>query len=286
MTKWDLAKNHAGMALRLDPRHEKSRRRLTAAEAGVQQEHARHEARRRRKQAARGATGNPGDADYQDMADSVRQTGETMSEEWAELQVAEAELQARHGRATADEVTLAKAAGRGDCTAVARLLAAGVNSDAATPRRLDVSGVVVQDTLLTTAVRGGHVEVAKVLLEGGAAPDPEANGTYSPLMEAVVKGSAVEMLRLLITHGAEIDATRRVDNPAINGHFNTSAFLLACTGDFPDIVELLVRAGCDIDKSHTLVMNGSVHGDQPTGRDMAAGRMDGAVAGLAVARLD
>ena len=69
----------------------------------------------------------------------------------------------------------------------------------------DVNLVKVQDgsTPLTAAAQGGHMEVVKMLVEGGADLSQLAacDGPTSPVFAAVAKRDA-KLLRLLVTAGA------------------------------------------------------------------------------------
>jgi hypothetical protein len=76
-------------------------------------------------------------------------------------------------------VQLVTAAGEGDGAAVARLLAAGADPNALVPGRTP-SGEVLQDTALCQASAYGRLEVARLLLDGGADPGLAAGDGFTP----------------------------------------------------------------------------------------------------------
>jgi ankyrin repeat protein len=131
---------------------------------------------------------------------------------------------------------LVQAAHEGDAAAVARLLAAGADPNASVPGR-NASGEAVQATALEAAVGPGRLEVARLLLEGGADPSRLDSEGNTPLMTAAGEGH-LEVLRLLLERGAAVDAV----HPA----GDTTAFHNACYSNHPQCAEALARAGCDV----------------------------------------
>lgn len=83
---------------------------------------------------------------------------------------------------------------------------------------------------LVGAAWGGHVEVARRLLDAGAAPDAAADEAFTPLLAAAVRGDEA-MVRLLLERGAApVPATRPgVPTPAEAageaGHHDVAALL-------------------------------------------------------------
>ena len=132
---------------------------------------------------------------------------------------------------------LLEAAQEGDGAAVARLLAAGADPNALVTRRTPL-GEVVRVTPLVAAAARGRVEVAMLLLEGGADPSrANSDGNGTPLMVAAQSGH-LELLRLLLARGAAVDAA----HPVGGG----TAFHAACFKNQAECAEALVRAGCDV----------------------------------------
>jgi ankyrin repeat protein len=68
-------------------------------------------------------------------------------------------------------------------------------------------------TALSLACRNGRVDVAGVLLQGGAGVD-ERSGAYAmtPLMHAACKGQTATVEFLLTANGASVDASAKDDN--------------------------------------------------------------------------
>ena len=108
------------------------------------------------------------------------------------------------GRQPAGGRQLLNATQEGDTAGVARLLAAGaddaIDPNASVPALLP-SGKMIQTTLLCAAAGSGRLEVARLLLEGGADPSRAGDG-ITPLMAAAQKGN-VDMVRFLLASGAD-----------------------------------------------------------------------------------
>jgi ankyrin repeat protein len=138
-------------------------------------------------------------------------------------------------RPNASELQLYNAAEQGDGAAVARLLAAGPDANASVPGK-NASGMVVQNTALLASAANGHLEVVRLLLQGGADPSLAGSGC-TPLMTAAGNGRP-EVLRLLLARGAAVDA--------VHPDSNATAFHYACDRNQPECAEALARAGCDV----------------------------------------
>lgn len=123
-----------------------------------------------------------------------------------------------------------QAAAQGDAVAVARLVA----GDRA------LANVTGEDGLapLHHAVRGGHFEVARFLLERGANANLRVATTAesTPLYEAAAAGHAA-LVALLLEHGAKINARARSGKTALHR--------AAETGDLAT-VQVLLEGGADI----------------------------------------
>ena len=91
------------------------------------------------------------------------------------------------------------------------------------------------------------------MLEGGADPSLADGDGDSPLMLAVERDH-LEVLQLLLEHGAALDA--------VDLGLGCTAFHRACDCNHPNCVEVLVRAGCDV---------GIKDKDGKTGAEMAEG---------------
>jgi ankyrin repeat protein len=152
----------------------------------------------------------------------------------------------------------------GEKAVVATLLAAGADPNAlghswATQFRPDEARMRLRrsTTALCVAAQLGRLEAARLLVEGGADLDlagseqPTLDGANweanTPLMDAAGSGH-LEVLTLLLTRGAAVDAVRSVDG--------FTAFHVACWGDQPDCVEALMKAGCDAGITTTSGMTG------------------------------
>lgn len=127
---------------------------------------------------------------------------------------------------------LVRAAEDGDASQVARLLDEGVPVDA--PKK-GGRGL----TALDIAVRRGHAEVVRVLIEAGADPHQAVHdyGELTPLTSAASNGRTDMVAALL-------DAGVHPDTPARNG--NALMFTVTSTAGRPEIVDLLLDHGSDI----------------------------------------
>ena len=63
-----------------------------------------------------------------------------------------------------------------------------------------------EGTALHLAVRDGHLDIAQLLIEQGAAVDVRGNNDYTPLHNAAWNGN-LEMVKLLLNAGADINVT-------------------------------------------------------------------------------
>jgi hypothetical protein len=126
----------------------------------------------------------------------------------------------------------------GDGGPAVQLLAAAREGDAAA---VSLLLEVRADPNASVAAQHGRLEVARLLLDGGADPSCVGGGRddATPLMLAARSGQ-LEVLRLLLGRGATINTVVRR-----HGNSNT-AFRLACYDNQPECAEALVRAGCDV----------------------------------------
>jgi ankyrin repeat protein len=92
-------------------------------------------------------------------------------------------------------------------------------------------------TPLMYAIRGNHVEVAKILIEAGADLNQcDANGT--PPIAIATRDPNTTMLKLLVDKGAAVDAKDTEERTAL--------LIAASSGSF-DAVQLLLNHGADIE---------------------------------------
>lgn len=132
---------------------------------------------------------------------------------------------------TAFAAAIHEAAKSGDVAAIAAALDAGadVNDTAGTP------------SPLYHAVRRGHLEAAKFLIERGADVNvDEKNGRVSPLMAAVTKGK-LQLIELLLASGADPNTKSDYQNAI---HVAANQGCLAC-------VKALDAAGADVNARTT-----------------------------------
>ncbi|KAA8905689.1 hypothetical protein FN846DRAFT_950264 [Sphaerosporella brunnea] len=121
--------------------------------------------------------------------------------------------------------SLLTAASIGDTAAVARLLLSGAETSA-----LDRD----EQTPLHLAALGGHVDVARLLLDAGAIIDWRTRQGRTPLYFAARAGK-LGMVELLVERGADINANRRSWTPLITAARNSR----------PHVVYYLVKEGAD-----------------------------------------
>ncbi len=152
----------------------------------------------------------------------------------------------------------------GHTPVVLRLLASGVDvNSSVTNDKANGRGLKAGTTPLLLAVENGHFDLAIALLKVGADPNDKRRG-YTPL-HAITwvrqplrgdgdpspigsgKTTSLEFVRVLIEHGADVNALHGSHKPnggALN-KTNATAFLLACeTGDVP-LIKLLLELGAD-----------------------------------------
>mmetsp|Transcript_39209 Transcript_39209/g.113194 ORF Transcript_39209/g.113194 Transcript_39209/m.113194 type:complete len:1060 (-) Transcript_39209:181-3360(-) len=120
---------------------------------------------------------------------------------------------------------LVKAAQSGDILAVKALLAVGAHVEASSANR----------TALSWAAEGGHMEVARALVEAGADLDAPDNNGYSPLFWA---GANAEMVELLLAAGAHVDAADKA---------NRTALSRAAKGGHTEAIKALLAAGAGVE---------------------------------------
>jgi ankyrin repeat protein len=104
----------------------------------------------------------------------------------------------------------------------------------ADPRRVNARGVGDR-TPLHLAARGGHRDVAELLLQRGAEVNARAEGEFghglTPLHEAA-RGGHREVVKLLLEHGADVNTRNDAGKSPLE---------LAVEGGHFDVAELLRR---------------------------------------------
>ncbi|KXZ44157.1 hypothetical protein GPECTOR_72g604 [Gonium pectorale] len=118
------------------------------------------------------------------------------------------------------------AAENGHVEAIAALLQAGANKDAANEDGR---------TPLHVAAENGHVEAIAALLQAGANKDAAAKRCWTPLHLACLDGDLARVEQLLLQQGAPVDAAGKGLTPLHR----------ACQRGHRDVVEALLRAAAD-----------------------------------------
>lgn len=143
---------------------------------------------------------------------------------------------------------------------VEKLLDLGIHPDEV----LEISLWGRERTLLMAAIDNKNKRMVELLLKRGASPNKPVwcvrtelglvDRLVTPLSHAVEIG-ALNIVQLLVTHGAHIDAR---DNR------NATALHLASTGGSLQMVELLLRKGADpLCKMRSWHQGATIHGDTP-----------------------
>ena len=100
-----------------------------------------------------------------------------------------------------------------------------------------------QAKLFESAILEGNPEIVALLIERGYPPEVQDDSGNTPLMYAAGKGN-IEVLRLLIRHGASIHRASLTETP----------FMRAVARDRPDTVRFLANQGAEV--------NGRVNGGE------------------------
>jgi ankyrin repeat protein len=140
-----------------------------------------------------------------------------------------------HARTPDGRTALFFAAARGHAGAVAALLRAGADADAATPLEAGAGG----ETALHAACARGHAGAALALLRGGADPNAALRNGRTPLLLAV-EAEAEDAVRALLTAAPHAPT----DTAAATDSGKTALYVAAERGATA-IVELLLAAGAD-----------------------------------------
>lgn len=144
------------------------------------------------------------------------------------------------------DVSLAEACSGGHVGVVKKLLDEGRSVNETTEEG---------ESLLSLACQAGYYELAQVLLAMRAnVEDRGMKGDCTPLMEAASTGH-VEIVRLLISHGADVNAQSSSGNTPL---------MYACAGGHEDVVLVLLEAGANVEdhneNGHTPLMEAASAG--------------------------
>ncbi|TRY57576.1 hypothetical protein DNTS_023504 [Danionella cerebrum] len=136
----------------------------------------------------------------------------------------------------ADNRSLAEACSDGDVNAVRKLLDEGRSVNEHTEEG---------ESLLCLACSAGYYELAQ---------DRGIKGDITPLM-AAASGGYVDIVKLLLVHGADVNAQSSTGNTALT---------YACAGGFLDVVQVLLKEGANIEdhneNGHTPLMEAASAG--------------------------
>ena len=197
------------------------------------------------------------------------------------------------GAAQAQDLRLVTAAAEQDSAEVRRLLAEGVDANAAradgatallwaahwddleSADRLLAAGASVNAaddhgvTPLERAAENASLPMVRRLVEAGANVNASQASGLTPLMTAARTGST-EVVRLLVGHGADVNA--------VTGETRSSALMWAVSEPHPEIVHLLLEAGADPHlstvKGFTPLMFAARNGDIATAEALLAAGVD------------
>ena len=101
-------------------------------------------------------------------------------------------------------------------------------------------------TPLGRAAKKGDIKKVEALLKKGADANEVKMPGLSPLHEAVFNSAPVEIIRLLIDHGADVNKTSCGDGWASRCHCGTPLHMAACKGNV-NVMKLLLERGAEID---------------------------------------
>jgi ankyrin repeat protein len=135
-----------------------------------------------------------------------------------------------------------RAAADGRLEEVRRFIKEGVDVDAILP------GDGREQTALYFAVAGGHIEVARALLEAGAPMEDttlvvQDRGYWPPLLLATRHGH-LEVVQLLLNSGADVNAVDGIFRPSPNSN-GQSALVVAARYQQVEVARILLAAGAD-----------------------------------------
>jgi ankyrin repeat protein len=139
------------------------------------------------------------------------------------------------------QTVLMVASGRGNKDVVLALLDAGAQVNLR-----NESGW----TALLAAAAYGHVEIQEILLDHGADPKAKFWNGNTPLVYAIRQGPPVGLIERYLEAGADVNAVSVGVRPDLEKSYEgTTALLEAIMVKKPEIVDLLIRKGADVNRA-------------------------------------
>lgn len=108
-------------------------------------------------------------------------------------------------------------------------------------------------TALHWAALLDRLDIAEVVFSYGAHADPAGPGKYTPLMMAIANNASVEMIELLIQHGADVNVRCDAEESV-----NKTPLYVAASFRNLEAIESLINYGADYDD---LLVDVNVHKD-------------------------
>jgi len=102
---------------------------------------------------------------------------------------------------------------------------------------------------LGRAAKDGDIKKVEALLNEGSNPNAVVMPGLSPLHEAVFNEASLDIVRLLIQRGADVNKKSCGDGWAVNCNCSTPLYIAACKGNVK-MVKLLLDHGADVSLAH------------------------------------
>lgn len=113
--------------------------------------------------------------------------------------------------------------------------------------RYDITALnAKKESPLHIACERAFFRVVEILLKLGADPNARDWRHSTPLLRSIARAGSIDLVKLLLTHGAEVNTTSKAMNPPLDQ---------AVTSKRIDIARLLIAAGAD---AHRVEIAGSV----------------------------
>ncbi|KAL9033328.1 MAG: hypothetical protein Q9214_007568, partial [Letrouitia sp. 1 TL-2023] len=110
---------------------------------------------------------------------------------------------------------------------------------------------------LFSSVLGGHVAVARILLQAGADPNEES-GVHGTLLEVASERGYLEVVKTLIDHGANVNKLAK---------FHSTVLQAAAAHGHADIVQHLLNNGAKLTPAHNADEEDDPFADETTDQD-------------------